>query len=81
MIPTMFTSISIQNFRCFEDFSIDSLDHVNLIAGKNNLGKTALLEAVFLLIGGTNIGLTVKINNFRGITGFRGDPASVEDLL
>ena len=45
----MIRDISIQNFRCFENTSISGFKTVNLITGKNNAGKTALLEA--LLIG------------------------------
>lgn len=63
----MFTSISINNFRCFDELSINSLERVNLIAGKNNVGKTALLEAIFLLADGPNILRVVAIGNFRGI--------------
>lgn len=44
----MLTSITVKNFRVFRDFTIDSLERINLIAGKNNVGKTALLEALFL---------------------------------
>lgn len=77
----MFTSIFINNFRCFEDFSIESLDRVNLIAGTNNVGKTALLEAIFLLLGTGNIGLVVKISSFRGIEQFIGNITSVRELI
>lgn len=77
----MFTSISIKNFRCFKDLSVESLDRVNLIAGANNVGKTVLLEAIFLLIGTMNISLIAKISAFRGIEEFKGDLASVRDLL
>ncbi len=44
----MFQSFTFKNFRCFRDFKLDSLARVNLIAGQNNVGKTALLEAIFL---------------------------------
>ena len=77
----MFDSISIKNFRCFEDFSIDSLGRVNLVAGANNVGKTALLEAIFLLLGATNVYLVVTISAFRGIEEFKGDLTSVRGLL
>jgi len=77
----VFTSLYVNNFRCFEEFSIESLDRVNLIAGTNNVGKTALLEAMFLLIGAENVTLVVRISAFRGITEFKGDPASVRELL
>lgn len=36
----------VRGFRCFEDLRIDGLGRVNLIVGKNSVGKTALLEAI-----------------------------------
>jgi ABC-type lipoprotein export system ATPase subunit len=45
----MYKSLRIQNFRGFQDFEIGPLARINLIGGKNNVGKTALLEAIFLL--------------------------------
>lgn len=42
----MLTSIEIRNFRLFEHLKIDGLGRVNLVAGMNNSGKTALLEAL-----------------------------------
>jgi len=41
-------SLRIQNFRTFKDLTIDRLGRVNLIVGKNNVGKTALLEGIWL---------------------------------
>lgn len=63
----MFTSVSIHNFRCFEDLTINSLNRINLIAGKNNVGKTALLEAIFLLADGSNLLRTIALTNIRGV--------------
>lgn len=40
------TSISIENFRGFKSFRMEGLASVNLVAGANNTGKTALLEAI-----------------------------------
>lgn len=42
----MLDKLTIKNFRIFEDFHIEGLRRVNLIAGKNNTGKTVLLEAL-----------------------------------
>ena len=47
----MLKSLSIKNFRLFRKLEVDSLNRVNLIAGENNSGKTALLEALYLLFG------------------------------
>jgi len=41
-------NIEIQNFKCFENFKAEGFGRVNLIGGKNNVGKTAFMEAVFL---------------------------------
>ena len=45
----MYKSFRVKNFRCFKDLQINDLGRVNLIAGKNNTGKTALMEAMYLL--------------------------------
>lgn len=63
----MLTSFTLRNFRCFRDFTITPLQRVNIITGKNNVGKTALLEGMFLFAGATNPSLAIKINSFRGL--------------
>ena len=47
----MYKTFRVKNFRCFKDLQINDLGRVNLIAGVNNVGKTALLEAMYLLAG------------------------------
>ena len=47
-IEIMLPSFHIKNYRLFKDMKIDSLKRVNLIVGKNNVGKTSLLEALWL---------------------------------
>jgi hypothetical protein len=42
-------SLSIKAFRLFRDLDVGPLARVNLIAGENDTGKTALLEALYLL--------------------------------
>lgn len=42
----MLTSFEITNFRAFSHLRIERLGRVNLIVGKNNVGKTTLLEAL-----------------------------------
>jgi hypothetical protein len=48
----MLTSFKVAGFRAFSDTSITRLGQVNLIVGKNNVGKTSLLEAIRLYIMG-----------------------------
>ena len=45
-VKLMLKYIHIQNFRCFENFRTEGFERVNLIGGKNNSGKTCLLEAI-----------------------------------
>ena len=60
------SKISVQNFRCFEKITIDDLQQVNLIVGKNNVGKTALLETIFIMAG-TSPELMLRTDVFRGM--------------
>ena len=48
-METLFlNSLEIRNFRGFRHFQIEHLGRVNLIVGKNNVGKSNLLEALQL---------------------------------
>ncbi|MGC9515337.1 AAA family ATPase [Methanocrinis sp.] len=62
----MYKSIKINKFRGFREFNMDSMARINLIAGKNNVGKTAFLEAMFLHCGAYNPSLTLGLDKFRG---------------
>ncbi len=42
------THINIDGYKCFNDFKVNGLKQVNVITGLNNVGKTALLEALYL---------------------------------
>ena len=63
----MFQSIVVKNFRCFSGLALSGLERVNLVAGKNNTGKTALLEAIRLNCDPNNGALPNEINRERGI--------------
>lgn len=66
----MYKSFRVRNFRGLHDLKVSSLDRINLIAGKNNIGKTALLEALFLHYIPNNPDIGLRIDNFRGLEGF-----------
>lgn len=42
------TDIDIIDFKCFQNFSAKGFKRVNLIGGKNNIGKTAFMEACYI---------------------------------
>src|SRR5690349_15267365 len=60
-------SVRIRNFRGFEDILLDGIQQVNLITGMNNVGKTALLDAIFVQLAPNNPELLLRTNGFRGI--------------
>src|SRR5579885_2144809 len=48
MSDLLLKNLEIRSFRGFRHLKIERLGRVNLIVGKNNVGKTALLEALRL---------------------------------
>ena len=48
MNKPLFDSLEIRQFRAFDYLKIEQLGHINLIIGKNNVGKSTLLEALYL---------------------------------
>lgn len=49
-----FKDITIKNFRGFDLLEINGFAKINLFVGANNVGKTSILEALFMLSGLTN---------------------------
>ena len=48
----MITSLGLDQYRGFGQYRLAQLSRVNLLVGKNNCGKTSILEAVHLLASG-----------------------------
>jgi predicted ATPase len=62
----MLTSLELKNFRAFRDLKIAPLKRLNLITGKNDTGKTSVLEALRLLLAQPGIGSAGGlVNEFR----------------
>lgn len=59
-------SIHIKNYKNLKDLKIDSLSKINLIVGKNNVGKSTLLEAISIFASGGNIISLREILDIRG---------------
>jgi AAA15 family ATPase/GTPase len=60
----MLSSISIENFRCFNHLQVKGFRNINLIGGQNNSGKTALLEALLLSFFPTHVSISI-LRQFR----------------
>ncbi|WP_436871954.1 AAA family ATPase [Acinetobacter haemolyticus] len=60
----MINYISIENFRCFKQSKFKDFSHINLIGGLNNSGKSALLEAILLLLS-PQLETIILLNKYR----------------
>ena len=61
----MIHNLTIHNFRCFQDLALKKTTNINIISSKNGVGKTTLLESIFLLFGFNNPNIFLKINSIR----------------
>jgi AAA15 family ATPase/GTPase len=66
----MLNSLDIKNYRNLKDIRITSLGRVNLITGKNNTGKSTILEAIAIYATRGDLNyiyqlLTERGENFR----------------
>ena len=59
------SNIRIRNFRGLPEIFLEEFGSFNLLLGANGIGKTSVLEAVFLLTGFGAIGLSVRLQNRR----------------
>lgn len=62
----MFKSLTVRNFRGISNLLISDFKRVNLLVGRNNCGKTSILEAIFCVSNPGNPQLPVTTANLRG---------------
>jgi hypothetical protein len=62
----MLTRVKIENYRGFRSYRLDGMTAVNLLVGKNNSGKTALLESIHFLASGGDPMVLVNAASRRG---------------
>ena len=63
----MIKDLFIENFRGFDSLKIDNIKKINFLVGKNNCGKTTVLEAINLMISILNLNTGYYINGIRRI--------------
>jgi AAA15 family ATPase/GTPase len=73
-------SLHIKNFRGLDDFVVENLGRVNLIVGKNNCGKSTVLEAIRLYAGNAHPELlqAVAEEHDEQALLYEGDPVGIE---
>jgi hypothetical protein len=73
----MYRRTEIMNFRSLESFVVEDLGRLNLFVGPNNVGKTSLLEALWLLRAPGNPALTLNLALSRGFNIMSASPAAL----
>lgn len=77
----LITGLEIDNFRCFEKLRVDGLTRINLFVGKNNSGKTALLEAVEAVVSVDSPLILYRASMDRGESRIRRGAGGEDSLL
>lgn len=65
VMANYFDNIEITNYRGFDHLMLNDLRKVNVFVGANNVGKTTILESVFMLLGMFNPLMPTKVNYWR----------------
>lgn len=73
----MITEALIRNFKCFKQLTLPDLGRITLIGGRNNVGKTALLEALFLFYDRIPPNMILKQYGWRGLENVITTPQSM----
>ncbi|WP_300758581.1 AAA family ATPase [uncultured Brachyspira sp.] len=63
----MIKDLYIKNFKGFSSIKIDNIKKINFLVGKNNSGKTNLLEAIMLILSQSRINIIENIKNISRI--------------
>jgi putative ATP-dependent endonuclease of OLD family len=50
-MPMYLAQVEVRNFRCLRDLRVDLQPGLNVLVGRNNVGKTALLSAIRIALG------------------------------
>lgn len=66
----MLQSLKIEGFRGFQSFEMANLGRINLLVGKNNSGKTSILEAIQFLYVQNNLDIFLETISYRGEFGW-----------
>ena len=77
----MFQSLRIKGFRGFSDLEVKELGQVNLFAGRNNVGKSSLLEAILLLSEPERLDRIIELAQSRGQRQFPNRSDALRTLL
>lgn len=73
----MIDYLYLNNFKGFIDTSFSKLSRINVISGKNNAGKSSVLEAVFMFYDRRAADVFFKLGGIRGVSAFELSASSI----
>ena len=73
----MIKSIKIQNYKLFKSFDLQNIPQILLVGGKNNSGKTSILEAAFMSLDCVNPNMFIRHLGRRGLNTISNDVESL----
>lgn len=62
----MITSLSVEHFKAISSCELSNLKRINLFGGKNNTGKSTVIEALFFFLDRQNPQSFIRMHNWRG---------------
>ncbi len=67
-VNNMLSNLNIENFRGIQELSMKDMRRLVLLSGKNNVGKSSVLEAVFFLMDHLSPESFNRMNGLRGLS-------------
>ncbi|MES2708228.1 MAG: AAA family ATPase [Verrucomicrobiota bacterium] len=77
-MPFPVSTLTVTRFRSLRNLTVGPFGRVNLITGKNNTGKSTLLEAIALLLSDDALGTLIGLLNLREETDLKAPVALLE---
>ena len=79
----MINSIEFENFRGLKHLELPELSQITLLTGRNNAGKSSVLEGIFLFMDhlSVNVSPFAKINSFRRLVSDTRQPSYWESVF
>ncbi len=73
----MITKLNITGFKGFAQLELPKLSRITLLGGRNNVGKTSILEALFMFHDRLNPEMIIRQFAWRGVGAIAFDPDSM----
>jgi predicted ATPase len=73
----LISELCLKGFKGFTNLQISQISRVTLLGGRNNVGKTSILEAIFMFFDRMNAQMILRQFGMRGVGAIPFDPQSM----